>query len=106
MKNKTEFSKALLIQESILVWIITLAFLILAYFCIMNDYIGELPWLTAIVAFPWTAYGVSAACYYKKSEKENTAGGIKFESVMSSLGQAEEEIFDEVFSEEEFEEEN
>ena len=98
-KKNTEFSKALLIQESILVWIITIAFLGLAYICIMNDFIGELPWLTAIVAFPWTAYGVSAACYYQKSQKENTAGGIKFESVMAQLGQAEAEIFDETFSE-------
>lgn len=102
--KKTEFSKGLLIQESILIWIITLAFLVLAYFCIMNDYIGELPWLTAIVAFPWTAYGVSAACYYRKSQKENTQGGIKFESVMAQLGQNEQELFDNVFSEDESEE--
>ena len=98
-KNKTEFSKALLIQESVIVWIVTLAFLGLAVFCIMNDYIGELPWLTSIVAFPWSAYGVSAACYYRKSEKENTVGGIKFESVMSQIGQAETEVFDQVFTE-------
>lgn len=105
MKKKQEFSKALLVQESILVWVITVAFLVLAYICIMNDYIGELPWLTAIVAFPWTAYGVSAACYYKKSEKENIAGGIKFESVMSQIGQAEKDLFDQTFSEDESEEE-
>ena len=85
MKKKTEFSKALLIQETILVWIITLAFIVLAYICITNDYIGELPWLTAIVAFPWGAYGVSQACYYKKSQAENTANGIKFETVMADM---------------------
>lgn len=85
MKKKTEFSKALLIQETILVWIITLAFIVLAYICITNDYIGELPWLTAIVAFPWAAYGVSQACYYRKSQAENTANGIKFETVMAEI---------------------
>lgn len=100
-KEKTEFSKALLIQESILVWIVTIAFIILAYICIINDFMGELPWLTTIVAFPWAAYGVSAACYYKKSEKENTKDGIKFESVMAQMGQVETEIFDEVFDESE-----
>lgn len=57
--KKQEFSKSLLIQETILVWIITIAFIGLAYFCILNGYIGELPWLTSIVAFPWGAYGVS-----------------------------------------------
>ena len=101
-KEKTEFSKALLIQESILVWLITLVFLVLAYICIINEYHGELPWLTTIVAFPWSAYGVSAACYYRKSQKENTQGGIKYESVMSQIGQAQQEFFEEeVFNEEE-----
>ena len=81
-KEKKEFSKVLLIQESILV---TLAFILLAFTCITNQYFGELPWLAAMAAFPWTAYGVSQACYYKKSEKENTRDGIKFESVMAQL---------------------
>lgn len=85
MKKKTEFSKALLIQETILVWIVTLAFIILAYICITNGYIGELPWLTSIVGFPWAAYGVSQACYYRKSQAENTANGIKFETVMAEI---------------------
>ena len=70
-KEKKEFSKSLLIQESILIWVITLAFILLAFMCITNQYFGELPWLAAMAAFPWTAYGVSQACYYKKSEKEN-----------------------------------
>jgi hypothetical protein len=57
--NKKEFSKWLLIWETILIWAITIGFIVLAYICIINDYIGELPWLTSIVAFPWSAYGVS-----------------------------------------------
>ena len=84
-KEKKEFSKALLIQESILIWVVTIAFLLLAFTCIINQYFGELPWLAAMAAFPWTAYGISQACYYKKSEKENTRNGIKFESVMAQL---------------------
>lgn len=84
-KKKKEFSKSLLIQESILVWIITLAFIGLAFVCIGYGYIGELPWLTAMVAFPWTAYGASQAFYYRKSEKENTKGGIKYDTTMAAL---------------------
>ena len=84
-KEKKEFSKVLLIQESILIWVVTIAFLFLAFMCITSQYFGELPWLAAMAAFPWTAYGVSQACYYKKSEKENTRDGIKFESVMAQL---------------------
>jgi hypothetical protein len=82
-KPSQEFSKWLLIQETAIIWVVTITFLVLAFVCIQNQYFGELPWLTAMAAFPWTAYGASQAFYYKKSEKENTAGGIKYETVMA-----------------------
>ena len=85
IKNKKEFSKTLLIQESALIWIMTCAFIVLAFYCIYKGYTGSLPWLSAMVALPWTAYGVSQAFYYSKSTKENTEGGIKFESVMAQV---------------------
>ena len=80
-----EFSKILLIQESILIWIITLSFIGLAYICILKDYTGSLPWLAAMVSFPWAAYAVSQMYYYKKSLAENTKDGIKFETTMASI---------------------
>lgn len=89
--KKTEFSKKLLIQESILIWIITLGCLVLAYFCIINDSYGDLPWLTAMVGLPWTAYGVSQMYYYKKSTAENTANGIVYETAMKAIDPSEEE---------------
>ena len=76
LKKTNEFSKILLIQESILIWIMTIAFIILAFYCVINQYFGELPWLAAMVAFPWTAYGVSQGFYYRKAMKENTKDGI------------------------------
>lgn len=81
--KKLEFSKTLLIQESILIWIHTISMLVLAYICVFRGYFAELPWLTAMVALPWGAYAVSQRAYYKKSEAENIQGGIKFETVMS-----------------------
>ena len=81
--SKQEFSKWLLVQETVLSWIITIVFLVLAFDCIKNQYFGELPWLTAMAGFPWTAYGASQAFYYRKSEKENTVGGIKYDTVMA-----------------------
>ena len=79
-KKKNSFSKVLLIQESILIWIITLSFLALAFICVFNGYLGSLPWLTAMAAFPWGAYAISQACYYNKSKAENTCGGIIYEN--------------------------
>ena len=102
-KNKKEFSKVLLIQESILVWVVTIFCLLLTAACIYFDYTGELPWVAAICGFPWTAYGVSQACYYRKSEKENIKGGIKYDTVMAQLkAEAEEVTEDSQMPEEEF----
>lgn len=83
-KEKTSFSKALLIQESILIWIITISFLVLAFYCVIKAYFGELPWLSVIVGFPWSAYAISQASYYKKSMKENTSGGIVYDQAMQN----------------------
>lgn len=85
MKKKKEFSKILLIQESALIWIMTICFIILAALCILKDYTGSLPWITAMVSLPWTAYGVSQCFYYNKSKAENTKDGIKYETVMTDL---------------------
>lgn len=81
--KKTEFSKKLLTQESLLIWIVTIAFIVLAFVCIHNQYFGELPWLTAMAACPWGAYAVGQGFYYRKAEKENTKGGIKYEAIMA-----------------------
>ena len=83
--QKLEFSKILLIQESVLIWIMTIFFMYLAYLCIQNQYFGELPWLAAMVGFPWSAYGVSQMYYYKKSMKENSKHGIKYDTVMTDI---------------------
>ena len=77
--KKTSFSKSLLIQESILIWVITITFLVLAFICVFMGFFGELPWLSVIVAFPWSAYGICQAYYYKISMKENTKDGIIYD---------------------------
>ena len=105
-KKNTEFSKKLLAQESVLIWITTISFLVLAFICVINAYFGELPWLTTMIAFPWGAYGVSQAFYYEKAKKENTKDGIKYETVMKEL-ECEQETTEgiEDFNQEEFENE-
>lgn len=77
-KKKNEFSKSLLIQESILVWIVTISCLSFCYMCISRGSFIELPWLSVLIGSVWGAYGVSQAFYYKKSEKENTKDGITY----------------------------
>ena len=85
MKKHKEFSKILLLQESILIWIMSIGFLILAFYCVALGFTGSLPWLAAMVGGPWTAYAVSQAFYYKKAMHENTKGGLKFEAAMADI---------------------
>lgn len=80
--NKREFSKTLLIQESALIWIVTLSCLALSAYCIFKGYLGSLAWLSTIASVSWGAYGVSQAMYYRKSMAENTCGGVKYETVI------------------------
>lgn len=89
-----EFSKILLIQESILVWITTIAFIVLAFLSIYTGFIGEFTWLAAMCTALWAAYGVSQAFYYKKAMAENTKGGIKY-SLLTHDIEPEEEPYDE-----------
>lgn len=84
-KKKMEFSKLLLLQESILIWIMSIGFLALAFYCVALGFTGSLPWLAAMVGCPWTAYAVSQAYYYKKAMNENIAGGLKYESTMAEI---------------------
>ena len=82
MKDKKyPFSKALLIQESILIWLITLACLVMAFICIFSGSFVELPWITAMVGCPWAAYAISQHAYYRKSMAENTQGGIVYDNL-------------------------
>ena len=80
-EKKHTFSKILLIQESILIWVITLACLVMAFICIFSGSFVELPWITAMVGCPWGAYAISQHAYYKKSMAENTQGGIVYDNL-------------------------
>ena len=84
MKQK-EFSKKLLIWEGLLIWIITISYIVLAFLCVINGYTGSLPWLSVIPGVAWSAYGVSQGFYYNKAKAENTKNGIKYEAILNDL---------------------
>lgn len=99
-KNKKEFSKVLLVQESILVWIVAIAVIALAAYSILTGFeASEFTWLTTLVGALFAAYGVSQAAYYKKAKDENL---LKIQKLLDEENSEEEE--DEV--EENLEEEN
>lgn len=83
-KKKYPFSKVLLIQESILIWLVTLACLVMAFICIFTGSFVELPWITAMVGCPWAAYAITQNAYYKKSMVENAKGGIIYDGLFGA----------------------
>ena len=93
-KKKLEFSKQLLVQESILIWIMTLSFIVLAFYCIGLGFTGSLPWLAAMVGCPWAAYAVSQTYYYKKATVENQVGGLKYEATLAEINKKTDECME------------
>lgn len=94
--KKREFSKTLLIQESALIWLTTILLILLAFYCVYLGFVGDLPWIAAMIGFPWAAYGVSQVWYYKKSTIENSEGGIKYESVLKELDEASKKYWNQI----------
>lgn len=94
--KKREFSKTLLIQESALIWLTTILLILLAFYCVYFGFMGDLPWIAAMIGFPWAAYGVSQVWYYKKSAIENAEGGIKYETVLKELDEASKKYWNQV----------
>ena len=68
---KKEFSKLLMIWELVVVTLISAAGFFLAYLSIVHEFTGSLPWITAMVAPSWAAYGVSKAFFTNKAKAEN-----------------------------------
>ena len=48
-KTKLEFSKKLIMDIRALLWIVTLAGIALAFYCIHLGYLGTIPWISALV---------------------------------------------------------
>jgi len=79
-QRRQEFSKRLISDIRLLLWVVTLGGLVLAAYCIRKGYTGSLPWLTAMVGLPWTAHGTVCAFYLNLCKSDHREGGITFEA--------------------------
>jgi len=71
--NKSlEFSKLILIFETLLVAYTTWRVLGFVDDAIEQSFTGSLPYLTALITAVWGAYGTSISFYYNKTKAENT----------------------------------
>lgn len=70
-RKRFEFSKLLLVFETVLVAALSACTLYFCYISIKNGYNGTLPYLTTMTTAAWGAYGFSVKYYYEKSGAEN-----------------------------------
>ena len=68
---KLEFSKLILIFETILVGYVSYKVLGFVDTAINTGFDGSLPYLTTFISAVWAAYGASVSFYQNKSGKEN-----------------------------------
>ena len=66
-----EFSKLILLFETILVGYVSYRVLGFVETSIVLNYNGTLPYLTTFITAVWVAYGASVSFYQQKSGKEN-----------------------------------
>lgn len=79
-----EHSKKLVDDIRALLWVVTVGGLALAAYCIHKNYMGALPWLSAMVGLPWTAHGVVCSFYLNMSKSDHKEGGITFEAAKAT----------------------
>ncbi len=82
--KQQEFSKRLISDIRLLLWVVTVGGLVLAAYCIRKGYTGSLPWLTAMVGLPWTAHGVVCSFYLNLAKSDHKEGGITFEAARAA----------------------
>ena len=82
--GRQEFSKRLISDIRLLLWVVTVGGLVLAAYCIHRGYTGSLPWLSAMVGLPWTAHGTVCAFYLNLCKSDHREGGITFEAAKAA----------------------
>jgi len=72
-KKRFEFSKLILVFETLLVGYVSYRVLGFVQLAIETNYTGSLPYLVTFITAVWGAYGTSISFYQSKSGKENVA---------------------------------
>lgn len=62
----------------------TLFTLYLCWLSVIKGYTGSLPYLTTLIGALQAATAIVLSSYYKKSTKENSVGGIVYDTAMKS----------------------
>ena len=94
-KKKLEFSKQLICDIRSLLWIVTIAGIALAFYCVYLGYLGTLPWISALVGLPWSAHGIVCSFYLNMSKSDHRKGGITYDLAINEQQQQQQNTEDE-----------
>ena len=83
-KRKKSFSHSILQKEYHLLVFINVSAVLLAFYSIHNAMDASLPWIATMSSCSWAAWGASKVAYSSKSAKENTRGGIVYETTVNN----------------------
>lgn len=70
-KKKFQFSKLIILFETLLLGYLTYHGVQLGYLCVERGFSGSLAFVTTLLSCAWGAYGTSVAFYYNKAKAEN-----------------------------------
>lgn len=84
-EKKLDFSKKIIMDVRVLLWIVTIAAVVLAFACVVEGYIGSLPWIATLVGLPWGAHGTICSFYLNMAKSDHKEGGITYEMAMNNL---------------------
>lgn len=81
-----EFTQLMVLSDNAILWYMCVAYTGLAAYSIYKGYAGSLPWLTGGLGLAFAAWATIQSFLIKKSEKQNTVGGITYDTAMQRLG--------------------
>lgn len=80
-----EFTQFMIISDNTILWYMCVAYTGLAAYSIYKNYVGSLPWLTGGLGLAFAAWATIQSFLIKKSERQNTVGGITYDTAMQRL---------------------
>ena len=81
-----EFTQFMILSDNAILWYMCVAYTALAAYSIYKNFTGSLPWLTGGLGLAFAAWATIQSFLIKKSERQNTAGGITYDTAMQRLG--------------------
>ena len=90
-----EFTQFMILSDNAILWYMCVAYTVLAAYSIYKNFTGSLPWLTGGLGLAFAAWATIQSFLIKKSEKQNTVGGITYETAMANVNKETTETFTE-----------